>query len=174
MTQLPASLVAGDTWTWTRDYADYPATTWDATAYFEYAGVGFNVAGIADDDLHGFTISAATTAEKEAGRYKWWVRVTDGTTVVTVEEGWLEVKPDPSATGTREHRSQARQMLDAIEATLLGRATDGQLAMAINGRSISRISLDELQKFRAQLRQEVRVEDGLGSGRDIKVRYGRV
>jgi hypothetical protein len=174
--QVPSELIAGDTWAFTREYGDYPAGTWTATIYLEFSGAQISQAATASGTTHSFSIAATTTAAKTAGHYRWWIRVTDGTTSTTVEDGWLDVKPDPAATGKRDHRSDARQMLDAINATLLGRATDGQLAMAINGRSISRIPLSELRDFRNELRQEVRTDEGgmnAGSSRIIPARLLR-
>src|SRR3954469_18224543 len=91
---LPSELIAGDTWQWTRSYGDYPAGTWTATIYFELPGSQFNAVATPSGTTHSFNISAATTLGKKAGHYKWWVRVTDGTTSTTVEEGWVDVKPD--------------------------------------------------------------------------------
>jgi hypothetical protein len=174
--KVPDSAIAGDTWRWTLDLADFPAPTWDATIYFQNTEGSFNQAAVDDSTRHAFTISATTTTGKKAGKYKWFVRVTDGTNVETPLEGWIDVKPDPSKSGATDHRSQARKMLDAVEATLLGRATSDQLAMSINGRSLSRIPLMELKDWRAQLRQEVATAEGRnagGKGRRIKVRLTR-
>ena len=173
---VPSQLIAGDTWAWTRDYGDYPAGTWAATIYFEFNGAQISAAATADGTTHSFSISAATSAAKEAGRYKWWVRVTSGSEAYTVEDGWADVKPNPASTGTRDHRSWARRTLDALEATLEGKASADQLAMTINGRSISRIPPADLRAWRTELRGEVRAEEqgsNAGRGRDIKVRFGR-
>lgn len=173
---VPKELIAGDTWTWSRDYPDYPAGTWVATIYAEMQGSQFSAAATADGTDHLFAISAATSAPYKTGRYKWSVRVTSGSTGYTIEEGWFDVKPNPAGTGTRDPRSWARRTLDAIEATLEGRASSGQLAMSINGRSISRIPLPELTQWRTQLRGEVNTEEKgetAGLGRNLKVRFGR-
>jgi len=172
---VPAELIAGDTWTFERDFGDYPATTWTATLYLEISGAQISQAATASGSDHLFTVAAATTAGKKAGRYKWWIRVTDGSTVVTTEEGWVDVKPDPAATGTRDHRTWARRTLEAVEATLENKATADQLAMSIAGRSLQRIPLPELLEWRTKLKEEVRTQEDpqSGSGRNIKVRFGR-
>jgi hypothetical protein len=174
--KLPAELIAGDTWAWTRSFGDHPAPTWTATVYFENADDTFSAAAAASGTDHAFSIDAATTGAKKAGRYFWSVRVTDGTTLTTVESGWLDVLANPAAAGTRDPRSDVRKMLDALNATLLGRATSDQLAMTINGRSISRTPLEELRAWRDQLKSEVATEEkgaAAGLGRNIKVRFGR-
>jgi len=175
-TTIPRALIAGDTWQWTRDLSDYPASTWDATVYFENRDGTFSVAGVADGDTHTFTIAAATTTTYKSGRYGWRLRVTDGTTTTTVENGLAEVLVDPAAAGTHDTRSWARRTLEAIEAFLEGNASTAQASMSIQGRSIARWSLPELTKWRNELRTEVKIEDQgstAGLGRNIKVRFTR-
>lgn len=173
---LPNQLIAGDTWQWTRSYGDYPADTWQATIYFEGESKISSVATASGSD-YSFNINAETTSDKKPGRYKWWVRVTDGTVYATVEEGWIDIKPNPATPGQRDLRSFARRALDAIEATLENRATSDQLSMAINGRTLSRIPIPDLITLRNQLRQEVRTQEkgaSAGLGRYIRVRLPRV
>jgi hypothetical protein len=173
---LPASLIAGNTWQWDREYSDYPAPTWTATAYFENKAKTFSALGVAEGSAHRFTIAAATSATYPPGRYKVSVRVTDGSQVFIAEAGYCEVEADPAAAGTRDTRSWARRTLEAVEAFLEGNASTAQQSMSIQGRSISRWSLEELKQWRKELRQEVQQEDQgshAGVGRNIKVRYGR-
>lgn len=171
---VPASLLAGDTWVWTRDYGDYPQPTWTATLWAEFSGSQFSAVATASGTTQSFTVASTVTATYKTGRYKWWVSVTDGTSRYTVETGWFDVNPDPAAAGTRDQRTSARRILDAIVCTLENRASSDQLAMTINGRSLSRIPLQELLAFYDKFRQQVRTEEqGAtgGSGRNIKVRF---
>lgn len=173
---IPSELRAGDTWRFLLDLSDYPAPTWDATLYFENAAESFNASASDSGTSHSFTISAATTGAKKAGRYKWFVRVTDGTVVETASEGWVDIGADPAAAGTRDHRSWARRALDAVQATIEGRASTDQQAMSIAGRSISRMTYPELRQMQTDLQAQVRTEEQgsrAGIGRNIKVRFGR-
>jgi hypothetical protein len=172
---VPSNLIAGDTWEWTRDLSDYPAGTWTLTYYFWKDGKSFSAAATADGTTHSVSVSAATTADYTPGGYVWQARVTDGTDVYTVEEGWVTVKANP-ATAKADPRSWARRTLEAIECFLEGNATTAQSSMTIQGRSISRWPLAELMQLRDRLRQEIRVEEqgsAAGLGRNIKVRFGR-
>lgn len=174
---VPQELIAGDTWEWTDDQPNYPRPTWTLTYYFENKDKTFNVAGTGTETTHSFSIAAATTAGYPPGEYRYVARVSDGTTVKSVANGWIVVKVDPAAAGTHDHRSWAQRTLAALEATLEGRATADQLAMTINGRSISRTPLRELREWRDQLRAEVRIEEqgeSAGLGRNIGVRFNRV
>jgi len=176
MVNIPKSLIAGDTWSWTADYALYPAGTWTATAYFENATESFNVASSDDGTSHLFAKTAANSAGLDKGSYFVRVRVTDGSSVHTVESGWCDVKPDPASTVANDPRTWARRTLEAVEAFLEGNATTAQASMSIGGRSISRWSIAELTQWRDRLRSEVAVENqgsGAGLGRNLKVRFER-
>lgn len=174
---IPAKLTAGDTWIFTFSHADYAAPTWDASIYFENAAATFSATAADDGSDHAFSIAAATTAVKEAGRYKWSIRVTDGTDSYTVDTGWIEVLANPAAAGTRDPRSWARRAIDAVEATIEGRATDDQLSFSIRDRSVSRYTLTELTALHEWLQKKLRTEESTatdGRGRHIKVRFARV
>lgn len=176
-TSIPATLVAGDSWQWLLSLSDYPAPTWLASVFFRSRKEFFKADAVASGTDQSFSIAASTTAGYTAGRYEWSVRVTDGTNVVSLSSGWTDVSPNPAASGERDPRSWARRTLDALEATLEGRASADQMAMTINGRSISRMSIPDLRAWRAELRQEVTTQEKAsvpGKGRDIRVRFGRV
>lgn len=170
---LPSELLVGDTWSWEDDYSDYPAGTWTATAYFVSALAAFSIVATADGTTHSFDVTAATSSGYVADRYSVTVRVTDGTTITTVDDGLVNVLPDP--TKQRDTRTWARRTLEAIECFLAGNATTAQMSMTLRDRSISRWPLAELMQWRDKLRGEVRAEEGTsnGLGRDIKVRFGR-
>lgn len=179
VTEIPSDLIAGDTWIFDRDYASYPRPTWSATAYFENASKSFSVAAIVSTVLataQRFTIPAATTGSYPAGRYRVRVRVTDGTSIYIAESAWVDVEVDPALAGNQDPRSWARRTLDAVEAFLEDNASTAQQSMSIQGRSLTRWSLPELNQWRDRLRAEVRTEEqgsSAGLGRDIKVRFGR-
>lgn len=177
MTDLAASLIAGDTWDWTKSDSNYPASVWSVTYQFENSTGAFSVTGTANGEDHSFSIDASTTATYRAGKYRWHARATSGATVKTFAAGWLTVEADIAAAGNMDVRSWAQRTLDAVEATLEGRATRDQMSMSIAGRSMSRIPLAELMQLRDRLRAEVRIEEQgekAGLGRNIRVRLRRV
>lgn len=175
-TILPTALVAGNTWQWDREYADYPVTTWTATAYFENSAKTFNVTATVSDSTHRFTIAAATTATYPHGHYRVRVRVTDGTQVFIAESGWCDIEVDPAAAGTVDTRTWARRTLDNLLAFLEQNALTAQATISIADRTIGRWQLKELDEWREKLERIVKTEE-LGTraavGRNIKVRLVR-
>lgn len=171
---VPSELNIGDTWAWSESLSDYPASTWTLTFYFVNASAAFSVVAAASGDDYAISVTPATTAGRTAGRYRWTARVTDGTDVYSLDQGWSDVQADPTA--AQDARSNARIALDAVEATLQGRATRDDLNVSINGRSISRHSLAELRAWRDELKAQVAADEeaeAAGLGRDIRVRFSR-
>jgi hypothetical protein len=173
---VPSELIAGDTWAWTLTYADYPAGTWTATIYFENRFQTFSATGSASGTNHAFSISAVTSSAYKSGRYKWRVRVTNGSTVTTVDSGGVKsslIRPQQEPDVTR---SWARRTLEAVEAFLEGNASTAQQAMTIQRRSVSRWSLAELANGATSWQREfesTRAGRSGWRGRNIKVRFGR-
>lgn len=106
------------------------------------------------------TIAPAVTAALTAGTYAYAIVADDGTDEYTIESGLITVELRADLQ-TGDFRSQAQKMLDAIDAALLGTATQNQLSMSIAGRSISRIPLNELRSLRDYYVSEVKKENGI-------------
>jgi hypothetical protein len=182
-TQVPDELIAGDTWEWTRELADYPPATHSAAWYFEKADGNFSVSAGETGNLYTGTVAAATSAGYRAGKYRWRLLVTRTADSVrkTVEQGWLEVLPDPAAAGNVDHRTTARIMLDNVEAYLRDPSNVMAANFALGGRSLVRWSRADLLVERDKLKSEVKSEEaaekiaaGLGNPRRIYTRLSRV
>lgn len=160
--QVPDTIIAGDSVSWVRELSDYPAGVWTLTYLFSNSGGSFTAVAVASGLAHAVTLTAAVTAGYTAGRFRWHARVTDGTSVYTVEDGWLDVKPNPAGSNV-DWRSHARKMLDAIEATLEGNATKGQLDLvsySIGGEVSLTRDREQLLKLRQQYTLELAGEEG--------------
>ena len=175
----PASIRAGDTWTWTRTIGDYPAGTWTLKYRFKNAAGGFEIAASTSGTDHLVSVAAATTTAYTAGTYGWIAWVEAGSEKFTVGSGTCEVLADYRATSAAtalDDRSHAQKMLDAIEAWLEAR-DPGVAEYEIAGRRMKYITAGELIKLRLRYRAEVQAEAaalklaaGLGSGRRIQFR----
>jgi hypothetical protein len=172
----PISVRAGDTWVWRREdlTADYPASVWTLTYRFKNSAGGFAVVAAADGDYFEATVAAATSASIAAGDYAWQARVTAGAVSHTVGTGVSSVLANlfaTSATVASDQRSQARKVLEAIDAVILGRASKDQEEYAIGNRSLKRTPLAELQALRDRYAARVRAEeavDRLAQGRPAR------
>ena len=66
-------------------------------------------------------------------------------------------------------KSHAEKMLEAIEATLEGRATDEYKSIKINNREISKHTFDELRRIRDYYRNELARRKVKKRGRIVQV-----
>lgn len=145
---IPQTLTAGDRWSWTDSLSDYPATLWALTYYFRGPSTIAAAAGIASGSDHVITVTSETTNPLKPGVYDWQARaalIATPTTIETVAVGRLTVAPN-LANAAVDNRSFNVRVTEALQATIEGRATTDQLSMSIAGRSLSRMSWDELLK----------------------------
>ena len=165
-TYEPAEFVSGETVQWKKVLSDYPAGTWTLSYDFVNASASFaESSSVADGTDHLVTINAASAPS--AGTYSWQAWVTDGSTSKVVSEGTLVVKPKLSAGTAFDNRTWAQKCLDAIEAAIESRASEDQLSMSIAGRSISKMTLEEMIIARDRFKSEVareQAEDALANG----------
>ena len=178
-TTEPASINAGDTVKWLKTLTDYPASAGWLLAYvlINAAGKVTFSASVQGDD-HLVNVGAATSTAWQAGAYDYRAQVSKNGEVYTVGCGRIVINA-AFGSATLDARSQARQALEAIEATLTGRASSATAEYEIAGRKMKFIPFPELLALRDRLRQDVAREDaaaaagaGLPNKNRIFVRFG--
>lgn len=185
-TQEPDLLVAGDRWTWRRPdlVADYPTADYALTYEFhEDSGGGgshkFSVTATETTDDYLIEIASATTANYATGDFHWYAFITrtSDSERIAIDDGYAKIELNFADTNA-DHRSHAKKVLDAIEAVLENRASQDQMSYSIAGRSLSRMSIDDLMNFRNRYRAEYnkelkkwRIKNKQETGSTIKVRF---
>ena len=177
-------IIAGDLTTWKReDLTDYPATSYSLSYKARLENSGSTVISIsasADGTNYLVSIAGATTGAYTVGLYHYDAYITKTSTSerIRVDYGRFEVIPDLSSS-TADPRTHAKIVLDAIESVIEGRASQDQMSYSIAGRSLSRMSVDDLLTFRNRYKAEVineerklRVKEGLGHDGIIRARFG--
>jgi hypothetical protein len=131
-----------------------------------------------DSDAFTFSVPASATSGWTAGQYTYIIYVTKDTDRFRVETGTVNVIRDYVSMDSYENRSWAERTLNAVNATLEGRASSDINSMTHRGRQISKMPIPELLQLRSQLIKEVnrekvqeRLARGEGSGRLIRVRF---
>lgn len=162
--QLRDILYAGDTLDFTTSVTDYPAPVWTLRYRLAPAsGAAIDLTSVAAGSDHRITANASATASWVVGTYSWtaWVENAGGERY-TLARGRLEIKPASAtlAAGV-DTRSQAEIALAAIDAVLANRATVDQMEYSIAGRSLKRMTIDELLKLRSHYVDEVNKERGI-------------
>ncbi len=159
----PIELVAGDTWTWKRSLSDYlPSGGWVLTYALVKTSVRIQITASNSNDEHLVEVAATTTAGYAAGDYAWQSYVTKAATSerYKFESGIIKILPNFATASTGyDDRSHAKKVLDALEATILGKASKDQLSYSIAGRSIERMAPSELLKWRDHYKAEFNAEE---------------
>ena len=179
-TTEPNSITAGDTLTWQKSLADYPAPTWVLKYRLINAAGKIDITAAASGSDHLVSVSAATSAAYAAGSYAWTAWVETATQRVTVGSGTTTVKPNLAALTTYDARSNAATIVDQLMAAYKSyTASQGNVAeYEIAGRRMKYRSsaeiLDQLNHWQAILAAEKRAERmaaGLGAGNKLLVRF---
>lgn len=159
---MPEEFTLGDTIKFTKSLADFPYSDgWTLTYYFvKKDGTAniFNVvaeqSGTSEDYL--VTIASDDTSSLAAGFYSWRARITKATETSTIEEGSVTLNPDYSE--AVDTRSDAAQILAAIDAALAGAASITQKRYKIRDREIERYDPGQLQTLRTYYAAIVKAE----------------
>ena len=179
----PVTIYKGETVVWNRkDLTDYPvgsyAMSWTARLESN-GGTSFSATVTEVDDYYKFTLDNSATGGYTTGDYFWVLKVTQSSDSeeLIIDTGKITVK-DNYFGSTGDTRSHAKIMLDKIESILEGRADADVSSYSIQGRSLSKISINELLQWRdyykAEYQKEIakfRRDNNEGSGRVIKVQF---
>lgn len=176
----PTRMRAGETWQWRREdlVPDYPASAgWTLKYALKNATQHLEFSATADGDMFAITVASSVTANVVAGKYRMIGYVEDTSTPpqrfgVCNEE--ILVDASYATALPVDDRTHARKALEAIEATIEGRATQAQLEYMIGHRQVRYMSHNDLIDARKYYRGEVRSEDlkdqagrGQGGGRVV-------
>ncbi len=185
-TQEPDELVLGDRWVWRRNdiVTDYPVASYALSYEFhEDSGGGgshkFTITAAEISDAYIVEVASATTANYSDGDYKWYAFITRSSDSerIAIDEGRTTIVKNFANTNA-DLRSHAKKCLDNIQAVLENRATIDQSSFSIAGRSLSRMSVDELLNFRNYYKTEylkeikkARIKNDQRSGNTIEVKF---
>lgn len=167
---VPATLVAGDGWSWADAEASAacPPPFWGLRYVFRpvEGGGRFEVVATVADGAFLLSADPTFTAIRVPGWYLWTAvaAAADGGDRRTLKSGRVQIMPDPLATMANDGRGAAERILAAIEATLEGRVTKDAESYSIEGRSISRTPIADLLRLRNVYAAEVAAKLKPGSG----------
>jgi len=184
-TEVPTELQLGDYWAWKKDNlsTDYPTASYALSYEFNLVdgSTASNFTLNATESNDEYLIEVSDTTSYTKGNYNWvsYITRSSDSARIKLSEGFVEIQ-DNYATTSTSVRSHAKIALDAIEAVIENRANIDQSSMSIAGRSLSRMSIDDLLTFRARYKAEylkevkqARIKNGRGSGNTIKVNFGK-
>lgn len=180
----PREIVVGDFLQWKRSdfVSDYPSTAYSAEYVARITGGGSNeikIAGVGSANYYLFTVSSTDSSAFAAGHYHWQLEVTQTSSGnrIVVDQGDFHAIPDLDD-NQADPRIHAEKMLAKIETILEGKADSDVSNYSIAGRSISKMTFDELLAARDLYRREIVLHErkdlsrrGKLNGTTIKVRF---
>ncbi len=184
--QEPETLVVGDRWVWQRPdlVTDYPTDQYALTYEFHIDSGGggnhkFTITATETTTAYIVEVASTITDDYAADQYKWYAFITRtaDSQRVAVDNGMTTLVANFADTNA-DLRTHAKKVLDAVQAVIENRATIDQSSFSIAGRSLSRMSIDELflvrDRYRAEYNEEVekaRIRNKKPSGNLIGVRF---
>jgi len=180
----PISFYKGETIVWKRTDigADYDPSSysmvWEASLESN-GSTRFSATVTESGTEYTFTLDNSSTASYTAGDYVWFLKVlqTSDSETLVIDSGKITVKDNYFAT-TGDTRSHAKVMVDKLESLLEGKADADVSSYAIAGRSLNKLTVEEMLKWRDYYKaeyqreiQEFRIGNNEGSGSIVKVRF---
>lgn len=187
---IPAVIRAGDTVVWEDsqtvdvlgnaiDSGTYSLVTYLRT---NTASEGFTATAVANGTGWRTTITAAQSANFDAGTWYWQSVATAGAVSYTIGSGQLTVERSLAYSGTPgavDGRTQAQQDLAAVQAAIRAMVSGGAVQKyTIGNRSLDKIPLNDLMALESQLKAEVnreqraaKIAQGLGDPHSLYVRF---
>lgn len=181
---VPEKIVVGDFIQWKRTdlSSDYPPASYTATYIARITGGGaseIQVTGTNSDGIYLFTVTSATSAGFTAGQYHWQLEIVQNSSGnrIVVDRGYFEAIVDLDVNNA-DPRTHAEIMITKIESLLSGKADSDVANYSIAGRSLTKLTFQELIQARDYYKQEYRKEEiderirrGIATGSTIQVRF---
>jgi len=182
--QAPETIVIGDYLLWKRTdlVDDYPLATHSMEYVARITGGGSTEIKVAAQELNGtyvFEVDSVTSSAYVAGFYHWQLEVTEtaSSNRVVIERGTFTAVVDLDVNNS-DPRTHAEIMITKIESILQGKADADVSSYSINGRSLTKMSFQDLidardfyRKEYAKERQKERALAGENTGATILVRF---
>lgn len=170
----PQTIVVGDFVQWKRSdfIADYPSADYTVRYVARISGGGSNeitITGTGQTSHYLFTVSSDDSDSFASGHYYYQLEIerdSDNERIV-VDRGHFTVVPDLDV-NQADPRSHAEIMLGKIESLLSGKADSDVASYSIAGRSLNKMTFEELVNARDFYRREVKQETN-----EIDIKHGR-
>jgi len=182
-TTEPTHFAIGDFVQWKREdiVGDYPVATHSAEWVARLAhgtSSEIKVAATEASTYYLFSIASTDSAAFTQGHYHWQLEITETATSnrIIIDTGTLDI--DFDLDDNVDPRSHAQVMIDKIESVLQGKADADVASYSINGRSLTKMSFEDLNSARDYYRKEYakelqkeRARQGDNTGATILVRF---
>ena len=171
----PTTIVAGNSYSWTREWSDFPATEYTLQYVYTNQQHTFSVNGTPNGAAFDVTIAPATSSTWNAGNYTWLALLTKAGERITGDNGTARVLPDP-ASAPVDYRSQLERILADLWSAYERMGQKGAMEAAVNmgERSVTfRNKAEvwaEIQRIQIEIKRE-KVAAGLKVPGTTRIRF---
>ncbi len=172
--EVPKTIVIGDFVQFKlTEYSSYYPNSSHSMTFVGRSGQGanveFTISATNSGDDYLFTANSAATASYTAGLFHYQIEVleTSSSNRIVVDQGELDITVDLDVNSV-DPRTHAEKMLQKIESVLENRADADVSSYSIAGRSLTKMSPEELLTWRDNYRREVKAYR-----RKLDVKHGR-
>jgi len=181
----PDRLVAGERWLWRKDdlASEYPPDSYQLK-YFGRSQAASSteiaITAVEADSTYFIEVSSSDTQAYPTGQITWqaWIVRTSDSQKIKVLEGQWFIDQDTDV--AHDPRTHAEIMLQKIQSLLEGRADNDVEEYSIGNRSLTKLSITDLMKWRdyyksevIKERQQARVRSGKRPANMVKVEFRR-
>lgn len=168
ISNIPSKIIAGLNVAWSDAPVGYPSCEYTMKYVLVNATGRIEITSAATVNGYSVILKASDTASWSAGTYRMIGYAEKSGEKYEVYNATIVVDANPfTGTGT-DYRSHNQRVLEALQATIQGRATKEQSELTIGSRMIRLMSMDELIKAETHYRWMVKSESGTaGSSRKI-------
>lgn len=154
----PDEITAGETVSWTKVFALFPASAGNTLKYsFQAPGKELiTIAAAANGDAYAIGLTQEITGAYSPGVYTWTSYIEGPGGRTGFHRGTISILPSPLAAFAPTHASR---MLFLIDAALEGRIPNGLEETDIDGQRINRILVVDLRRLRDRYKSMVIAED---------------
>ena len=160
----PKKVSAGTSVRWSFDHIGA-----DGSVEFTYAlrGPGvIDIAAAAADGVVSVDVLPVDSAQWSPGLYEWRLFLAAAGSREEIGSGVLEIEPDFAGLGAgHDPRSHDQRVLDSIKKVLEGRVLSDHERYTIEGRSLDRTPIMDLERLKSLYQRRVRRASRNGSGR---------
>jgi hypothetical protein len=140
--EIPRNIVAGDSIEWVDYLGDYLSSEWSLKYVLVSPLAKIEITSVADTESNGhlFSIPSTTTDSWQPGDYGYQVYTISGSDRKTIGRGFLTIEIDFSKQEKYDARPWLDRVIEALQASIEGRASSSQLLFEISGSRIEHIS----------------------------------
>lgn len=169
LTAMPSEISAGTSLSYTREYADYPASAYTLTLYLNGINSKKAVEATGSDAIFTVAMLPSDTAAITPGLYHWVERISATGFAKDAASGVVIINPNIATAANGAMQSSAERTLAVIEAAIEGRLTTDMQSYQIDGRQITKIPILELTRLRGIYASRVDRQNNSGKSQTVEV-----